>query len=51
MPAVIEINMLAGNVGAEIVVSGTGFVKDGTVTVEYDNELVTRPPLMLVAYS
>ena len=41
MPAVIEINMLAGNVGAEIVVSGTGFVKDGTVTVEYDNELVT----------
>ena len=41
MPAVIEINRLAGNVGAEIVVSGTGFVKDGTVTVEYDNELVT----------
>ena len=41
MPAVIEINSLAGNVGAEIVVSGTGFVKDGTVTVEYDNELVT----------
>ena len=41
MPAVIEINRLAGNVGAEIVVSGTGFVKDGTVTIEYDNELVT----------
>jgi predicted phage tail protein len=41
LPAVIEINSLAGNVGAEIVVSGTGFVKDGTVTVEYDNELVT----------
>ena len=41
MPAVIEINRLAGNVGAEIVVSGTGFVKDGAVTVEYDNELVT----------
>ena len=41
MPAVIEIDRLAGNVGAEIVVSGTGFVKDGTVTVEYDNELVT----------
>lgn len=40
MPAVIEINRLAGNVGAEIVVSGTGFVKDGTVTIEYDNELV-----------
>jgi len=40
-PAVIEINRLAGNVGAEIVVSGTGFVKDGTVTIEYDNELVT----------
>ena len=41
MPAVIEINRLAGNVGAEIVVSGTGFVKDETVTIEYDNELVT----------
>jgi len=41
MPAVIEINRLAGNVGAEIVVNGTGFVKDGTVTIEYDNELVT----------
>jgi len=41
MPAVIEINRLAGNVGVEIVVSGTGFVRDGTVTVEYDNELVT----------
>ena len=39
-PAVIEINRLAGNVGAEIVVSGTGFVKDGTVTIEYDNEVV-----------
>jgi len=41
IPAVIEINRLAGNVGAEIVVSGTGFVKDGAVTIEYDNELVT----------
>ena len=40
MPAVIEINRLAGNVGAEIVVSGTGFVKDGIVTIKYDNELV-----------
>ncbi len=41
MPAVIEINRLAGNIGAEVVVSGTGFVKDGVVTIEYDNELVT----------
>ncbi len=40
MPAVIEINRLAGNVGAEVVVSGTGFVKDGIVTIKYDNELV-----------
>jgi len=40
IPAVIEINRLAGHVGAEVVVSGTGFVKDGTVTIKYDNELV-----------
>jgi len=41
LPAVIEINRLAGNVGAEVVVSGTGFAKDGTVTIKYDSELVT----------
>jgi hypothetical protein len=40
MPAVIEINRLAGNVGAEVVASGTGFLQSGTVTVEYDGELL-----------
>ncbi len=35
-PAVIEINRLAGHVGAEVVASGTGFVENGTVTIEYD---------------
>ncbi len=41
MPAVIEINRLAGHVGAEVVASGTGFVESGTVTIEYDGELLT----------
>lgn len=41
IPAVIEINRLSGHVGVEVVVRGTGFVMSGTVTIEYDNELVT----------
>ncbi|UCH50436.1 MAG: hypothetical protein JSV54_05280, partial [Chloroflexota bacterium] len=40
LPAVIEISRLAGHVGAEVVVGGTGFVESGTVTVEYDGELL-----------
>jgi len=40
LPAVIEINRLAGYVGAEVVVHGTGFIKDGAVTIKYDSELV-----------
>jgi len=35
-PAVIEIGRLAGHVGAEVVVSGTGFVAGGTATITYD---------------
>lgn len=41
IPTVIEINRLAGHVGAEVVASGTGFVGNGTVTIEYDDELLT----------
>jgi hypothetical protein len=40
-PAVIEINRLGGHVGAEVVVSGTGFAEGGTATIEYDNKLVS----------
>jgi hypothetical protein len=40
-PAVIEINRLSGHIGAEVLVSGTGFVESGTVTIEYDNKLVS----------
>jgi hypothetical protein len=40
VPAVIEINRLAGHVGAEVVASGTGFLESGTVTIEYDGELL-----------
>lgn len=41
VPAVIEISRLAGHVGAEVVVSGTGFLENGVVNVEYDGELIT----------
>ncbi len=40
-PAIIEINRLSGHVGVEVVVSGTGFVESGTVTIKYDNKLVS----------
>lgn len=40
LPAVIEINRLAGNVGAEVVASGTGFLESGVITIQYDGELL-----------
>ncbi len=40
-PAIIEINRLSGHVGGEVVISGTGFVESGTVTIKYDNKLVS----------
>lgn len=40
-PSVIEINRLSGHIGVEVVVSGTGFVESGTLTIKYDNKLVT----------
>ncbi len=41
LPAVIEINRLSGHVGAEVVVSGAGFVESGNVTIKYDDKLLT----------
>ncbi len=41
LPAIIEINRLSGHVGVEVVVNGTGFVESGTVTIKYDNKLVS----------
>jgi hypothetical protein len=40
-PPIIEINRLNGHVGAEVVVSGTGFVESGTATIEYDDALIS----------
>ena len=40
-PTAVKISSTSGNIGTDLVITGTGFEADGTITIEYDDEEVT----------
>jgi len=40
-PTAVKISLTSGKVGSTVMITGTGFEADGTITIEYDDEEVT----------